>query len=357
MSRPRRQIQSRRALSISHRPSSCRRPSRPRCRNASSASLKKSLERAPRASHLGRGRQAVQRSADPASARMTALRSTASSLKSALRISGKRLTTRVSLKRLAFSQFTQMVDHWDPMVQLHDDEIVGRFHSNSQFNVMYDSRTAPKFLGKVTTAARSFRTESSGRRQESDIFQRRRRNTRQPHPPARGAAAVRMGAEGRERPDPRVRERHPHQVFCRRQLHMAHSRFTGDADTSTSHPNIPCISLRRAARRCTCKGSSRARSSSIRRRRIVVEGNLTYAHDPRDTPDSRDYLGLVCDRYIEVAPPGVTGPGDLEIHAAIFAGRRFVVTKSNTRDRRRSGSTVVLRPEVCRRASRATPRR
>src|SRR5690606_25549753 len=64
-----------------------------------------------------------------------------------------------------------MVDRWDPMVQLHDDEIVGRFHSNSQFSLMYDSRTAPKFLGKVTTAARSFQTESRGRRRDADIFQ------------------------------------------------------------------------------------------------------------------------------------------------------------------------------------------
>jgi hypothetical protein len=33
----------------------------------------------------------------------------------------------------------------------------------------------------------------------------------------------------------------------------------------------------------------------------------------------------VSDKYVEVAPPSVTGPGDLEVHAAIFAGRRFVV--------------------------------
>jgi len=59
--------------------------------------------------------------------------------------------------------------------------------------------------------------------------------------------------------------------------------------------------------------------------RIVVEGNLTYANDPRDVPDSGDYLGLVCDRDIEVAPPRVTGPGDVHIQAALFARRRFVV--------------------------------
>jgi hypothetical protein len=60
--------------------------------------------------------------------------------------------------------------------------------------------------------------------------------------------------------------------------------------------------------------------------KVVVEGNLTYAHDPRDDPDSGDYLGLVCDRDIEVAPAHITGPGDVEIHAALFARRRFVVT-------------------------------
>jgi hypothetical protein len=66
---------------------------------------------------------------------------------------GRNLTTRVNLRRLAFSQFTQMVDTWDPMVQLHDDEIVGRFHSNSQLKLLHDASTAPRFSGKVTTAA------------------------------------------------------------------------------------------------------------------------------------------------------------------------------------------------------------
>ena len=63
--------------------------------------------------------------------------------------------------------------------------------------------------------------------------------------------------------------------------------------------------------------------------RIVIEGSLTYASDPRDAPDSGDYVGLVSNKYVEVAPPGVTGPGDLEIDAAIFAGRRFIVTNIN----------------------------
>jgi hypothetical protein len=59
---------------------------------------------------------------------------------------------------------------------------------------------------------------------------------------------------------------------------------------------------------------------------IVVEGHLIYAHDPRSQPDGNDYLGLVSDNYIEVARHSITGPGDLEIDAAIYAKRRFVVS-------------------------------
>jgi hypothetical protein len=61
-------------------------------------------------------------------------------------------------------------------------------------------------------------------------------------------------------------------------------------------------------------------------RRIVIEGNLTYARDPRSDFGADDYLGIVSDRVVEIAPPGVTGGGDLEIEAAIYAGRRFIVT-------------------------------
>ena len=48
---------------------------------------------------------------------------------------GKRMKTRLSLKRLAFSHFTQLVNNWDPNIMLHDDVIDGRFHSNSEISV------------------------------------------------------------------------------------------------------------------------------------------------------------------------------------------------------------------------------
>jgi hypothetical protein len=64
---------------------------------------------------------------------------------------------------------------------------------------------------------------------------------------------------------------------------------------------------------------------------IVIEGDLIYAANPRTTPDVDDYVGLVSDRNVEVAPPRVTGGGDLHIHAAIFARNRFLVTAIGAR--------------------------
>jgi hypothetical protein len=60
--------------------------------------------------------------------------------------------------------------------------------------------------------------------------------------------------------------------------------------------------------------------------RIVIEGSLTYADDPRLNPDADDYLGLVSDGSVEIARPHVTGDGDLRVDAAIFARRQFLVT-------------------------------
>src|SRR5690349_16936108 len=64
--------------------------------------------------------------------------------------------------------------------------------------------------------------------------------------------------------------------------------------------------------------------------RIVIEGNLVYAHDPRSDPAAEDYLGLISSKDVEIAPPSVTGPGDLEIQAAIYARRQFIVVDEHT---------------------------
>jgi len=238
---------------------------------------------------------------------------------------GRQLTTLVNLNRLSFSQFTQMIDHWDPTVQLHDDEIVGRFHTNSRFSLLSDSRTAPKFLGKVTTTARGFTDTSIGRRRNAEIFR----------------GGFETGTSEIELPEssqpfewaPRDEQARVHEFEGDTRI-----RFFGDGsyrwtniDTAQSqylndphdHP-IYFIAKGRAA--LHVEGVVSGKVLVYSPKRVVIEGSITYADNPRGDASSEDYLGIVSDRVVEVAPPGVTGGGDLEIDAAIFAGHRFVVT-------------------------------
>jgi hypothetical protein len=57
---------------------------------------------------------------------------------------------------------------------------------------------------------------------------------------------------------------------------------------------------------------------------IEIEDDIVYLKDPRQTLVSHDYLALISGRDIRIASTEVTGPGDLTIHAAVFARRRFV---------------------------------
>ena len=238
---------------------------------------------------------------------------------------GKQLTTLVNLNRLAFSQFTQMIDRWDPMVQMHDDEIVGRFHTNSQARLLADGRSAPKFFGKVTTTARSFNTESIGRRRESEIFR----------------GGFETGTSEIELPE----SSQPFEWAPRDELARVHEfgsdtriRFFADGsyrwtDLNSMQSNYlnepaehPVYFIAKGKAALRVQGVLAGKVLLYSPRLIVIEGDLTYATDPRIDSDSDDYLGIVSDRVVEVAPPHVTGGGDLEIDAAIYAGRRFVVT-------------------------------
>ena len=85
---------------------------------------------------------------------------------------GKRMKTRLSLKRLAFSHFTQLVNSWDPNIMLHDDVIDGRFHSNTEIGVAFSGGVEPRFFGKVTTSASKMTFDNLGMRKRSkNIFQ------------------------------------------------------------------------------------------------------------------------------------------------------------------------------------------
>jgi hypothetical protein len=240
--------------------------------------------------------------------------------------SGARMRTQLTMSRLAFSQFSQVIDRWDPQVQLHDDEIVGRFHSNTSFYIGADAAAMPKFAGKVTTAARGFRTPNGGlRRKRDEVFQGGLQTStgridlpKQALPfavePAEDDAHVHRFAED------------AHIVF------YADGRYAwrdkrADTDAYATYPeDRPTYLLGGDDVTLFVRGTINGKVLVYSPDRIVIEGSLRYSDDPRTNQDSDDYLGLVADKYVEVARPYVTGRGDLTIDAAIFARRRFNVT-------------------------------
>jgi hypothetical protein len=244
---------------------------------------------------------------------------------------GKRWRTQLQLKRLAFSHFTQLVDYWDTDVQLHDDEITGRFHSNTEILLGYDRTVAPRFLGKVTTAASEFKIgNASGSKRLEELF--------------RGGIETQAGRI--VLPEPSLAflsSRGPNNGSVRTFSHDTRLTFYADGSYSWQTPESDAPAQRElisaapyyiaVARKSSVfvRGTVSGNVLVYSPERIVVEGDLVYAHDPRATPDAGDYLGLISDRDIEIARPAVTGPGDLRIDAAVYAKRRFVVTDENAR--------------------------
>lgn len=253
---------------------------------------------------------------------------------------GERAHTKMQMKRLAFSHFTQLVDRWDPEVALHDDEIAGRFHSNSMINLSYDRKVAPRLLGKVSTAR--------GIRIAGDEGQRWR-----PRMPRRQIFAGGLETRAARITLPEI------------SLPFARGQATGNADVHVvsgdtlivfqADGGYDCVELvsraetrrRLAPDRPTFIIGVRDTELHVRGvvdgnvtvyspERIVVEGNLTYARGLRTGGD--DYLGLVSDGNVEIDRAEVTGPGDLEIHAAVYARKRFVVRNINARN----GGTLFL---------------
>lgn len=237
---------------------------------------------------------------------------------------GASMQTKLLFSRLAFSQFSQVIDRWDPNVQLHDDEIVGRFHSNSAFFVGHSSRATPKFTGLVTTAARNFRYASGSRRRQADMFQGGLETSagridfpQQASPPALAASEADAHVQ---RFDDDV-----HITLAPNGTYTWQARRADSAQHVQYSPSQPLYLLGSRNATLYVRGVTHGRVLVYSPKRIVIEGDLTYFDDARDG-DSSDYLGLVSDGNVEIARPYVTGRGDLHIHAAIFARRHFVVT-------------------------------
>ncbi|MBN1237616.1 MAG: hypothetical protein JXB36_03895 [Gammaproteobacteria bacterium] len=244
---------------------------------------------------------------------------------------GEKRSTEMRFKRIAFSNFAQFVDRWDPAVHIHDDEIDGRFHSNSEIYVDTGRGIRPTFHGRVTTS-RGVSTSSgrsgSFRFRRSDVFLGGL-ETRIP----------RIALPSELAPFRAIRDGANVHRFA------SGARITFHADgTYTSAPLDGSAPAERRALAADTAYLIAGEDAALHVRgvvdgrvlvhspeRIVVEGDLVYAADPA-SPGADDYLGLVSDGNVEVAEPEVTGPGDLQIHAAIYAKRRFAVRRYRARE-------------------------
>ncbi len=239
---------------------------------------------------------------------------------------GKRLRTQMQMKRLAFSHFTQLVDHWDTEVQFHDDQIAGRFHSNSEILLGYDRKVAPRFLGKVTTSAHGFAVANTvGIKRRDEMFTAgfesgvRRISLPTHFLPATTGENSANAEIHKLADDTRI-------IFLSDGTYSLKRAGTHEEETIGKLADGPTYFI--GDRRATLyvHGIIRGKVLVYSPERVVVEGSLIYAQNPRAVANAPDYLGLASDNVVEIARPKVTGPGDLEIDAAIYARDRFVVT-------------------------------
>lgn len=238
---------------------------------------------------------------------------------------GKRLSSEVRMKRLAFSNFAQFVNRWDPDVEIHNDELDGRFHSNTGIYLSHDRNAQPLFHGKVTTTSRSINVGNGrGPRRHDSIFLGGLET---------GVRAIRLPKHFLPFPS--------EAKISDDQVHYFNedTRITFQADGSYVWQALDSESPRHRAiisdettyfiadRKVSIhvQGTVNGKVLVYSPERIVIEGNLVYEQNPEEVPDADDYLGLVSDKYVDIAPPDVTGPGDLSIDAAIYAKRRFGV--------------------------------
>lgn len=247
---------------------------------------------------------------------------------------GRRVTTEVTMKRLAFSSFAQFVDHWDSEVQIHDDEIDGRFHSNSEINLLRNREARPIFRGRVTTASRTVRSDSIGRLDRQATFLAGLET---------GVRRILMPATPLSNAPPRAQTRElaadSRIVFRADGSYALSSLDAGSAETVVAIGAAPHYIVAKDDAVLHLRGVVHGRVLVYAPHGIVIEDDLTYAEQPTDDPTRGDYLGLVSDRSVAVAEPAVTGPGDLAIHASIYAKRQFAVRSFRSR---KSGTLYIF---------------
>lgn len=240
---------------------------------------------------------------------------------------GERLVTEMRLTRVAFSNFAQFVDRWDPDVQLHDDVIDGRFHSNSNIRVSRERGVRPTFRGKVTLAARDIITDNVGWLNRRTLFPAGlETGVRRIMLPAQAVSftAHTIASEALQR-----FERDTTITF-HADGSYAWQPAEGGTEQRRTLGDEPHYLVGAERVVLHVRGTVNGTALVYTPERIVIDDDLRYADDPRQ-PGATDYLGLVAERTVEIAEPEVTGLGDLEVQASIYGRRQFVVRSFRSR--------------------------
>ena len=243
---------------------------------------------------------------------------------------GRRWSTEMRMQRLAFSSFAQFVDRWDPNVQIHDDEIDGRFHSNSEIFVTRSGGVQPLFHGKVTTARRVITSNSERFVRRDEVF----------------LGGLETRVQRIQLPRQFVALDDIDSVPAERVHRFANdTAVTFHADGSFSWAYLkgemsghrirlsddPHYLLGEKGVTLRVSGVVNGKVLVYAPQDIVIGDDLLYADDPRLDTGSDDFVGLVADRYVAIGESRLTGPGDLTVHAAILAKRRFLVRNYRSR--------------------------
>ncbi len=249
---------------------------------------------------------------------------------------GNRMLTELRMTRVAFSNFAQFVDRWNPDVTIHDDEIDGRFHSNSQIRVSNGPGVRPVFHGKVTLAASDIDTDSGMIGGVGFV------NRRAMFPSGLETMVRKIKLAPQQAPsvtdgDVQRFERDAAITFYEDGSYGWRTVESAEPEQRRAPTNGPRYLIGGDEVTLHVHGAVNGTALVYTPGRIVITHDLRYAHDPRE-PGASDYLGLVAERSVEIGEPAITGPGDLEVYASIYARGQFAVRSYASR---RAGKLMI----------------
>jgi hypothetical protein len=245
-------------------------------------------------------------------------------------------STELRMKRLAFSNFAHFVDFWDPWVMVHDDEINGRFHTNTEFAISIERDVKPKFHGKVTTAG--YKVKSGGTfpiLDHKSIF---------PNGIELGSQEIKLPKTSSPlHYDSSIDSQQIHYLteetwitFNRNGSYYWRTSSSNGLKNQHEEETKSVYIMGNKKAKIHLKGTVKGKFLVFSEADIFIDDDVVYSQHPELSFKANDYLGIVSQKNIKISHPSITGPGDLHIHAAIYTKNRFSIP-----NRRRNGKATL----------------